>query len=119
MPFHCAPVMVLLVMGVLDLGRAYRMNIRLENAAREGAAYAQFYPNRFQCGGSDDIDGRVRAEDAGIVSMPGFSIRSYTADSTTPDPATCSTVPGAPGERRRIEVSADFVVLTPVVQEVV
>lgn len=117
-----APVMVMLVFGVLDLSRAYRMQIRLENAAREGAVYAQLQPNRVDCGPTaDDITSRVLAEDAGISSMPG---RAIAVDAEDPSgvwsPVTgCGDAEGAAGRRQRVAISARFEVLTPVVQSVV
>lgn len=117
-----APVMVLLVFGVLDLGRAYRMDIRLENAAREGAVYAQLHPNRVDCGSTtDDITSRVLAEDAGISSMPGRTISVHAEDlSGVWSPVTgCGDAAGAGGRSQRVAVSAQFEVLTPIVASVV
>ena len=36
------PILALLVMGTLDLGRAYYMKLTVENAAREGAYYLSY-----------------------------------------------------------------------------
>jgi Flp pilus assembly protein TadG len=36
------PILALLVMGTLDLGRAYFMKLTVENAAREGAYYLSY-----------------------------------------------------------------------------
>lgn len=117
-----APVMVLLVFGVLDLSRAYRMQIRLESAAAAGGSYAQVQPNRVDCGStSDDITSRVLAEDEGIASMPGQVIRVYAEDASgVLVPVTgCDDAEGAAGRRERVEASAQFEVLTPVVDRVV
>jgi len=38
------PIVLLLIMGVLDLGRAFFMKIALVNAAREGASYLAYHP---------------------------------------------------------------------------
>lgn len=116
-----APVMVMLVFGVLDLSRAYRMQIRLENAAREGAVYAQLHPNRVDCGSTDDITSRVLAEDAGISSMPGRTIEVQAEDTSGVwSPVTgCADADGAAGRGQRVGVSAQFEVLTPVVARVV
>jgi Flp pilus assembly protein TadG len=117
-----APILVMLVMGVLDLGRAYRMQIRLENAAREGAAYAQLHPNRVDCPDGDDIKAHVLAEDSGIAAMPG-RISVWAGGSldtmTKLGAATCGDAEGAAGRRWRVDVAADFEVLTPMVSRIV
>ena len=117
-----APVMVLLVFGVLDLARGYRMQIRLENAAREGAVLAQVRPNRVDgCADGVDIVSRVHAEDEGLVSMP-IEVVVLTEDSLGAVEAPvsgCSGSHGSPGTRLRVEVSAAFDVLTPIVERVV
>jgi len=38
------PLLMLILFGVLDLGRAFYASITIANAAREGARYAMFYP---------------------------------------------------------------------------
>lgn len=118
-----APIMVLLVFGVLDLGRAYRMQIRLEGAAREGAVYAQLRPNRVDCGATpDDITSHVLAEDAGIATMPGQVTAVFVEDlsGAVVVPVTgCAGSEGTAGRRQRVQVSARFDVLTPIVAGVV
>jgi hypothetical protein len=39
------PVVLLLVMGALDLGRAFFVKIALTNSAREGAYYLSYHPS--------------------------------------------------------------------------
>lgn len=116
-----APVMVLLVMGVLDLGRAYRMNIRLENAAREGAAFAQIFPNDVSCGAGGSIRDRVEIEEPALSSTPGWTIRVLGQDATdTFVPMDgCTGTTASPGERVRVEVEARFDIMTPLVANVV
>lgn len=117
-----APVMVLLVFGVLDLARGYRMQIRLENAAREGAVLAQVQPNRVEgCADGQDIVSRVHAEDEGLTSMP-IEVVVLTEDSFGAVVRSVSGCDGShvtPGTRQRVEVSATFDVTTPIVERVV
>ena len=40
------PFLLLLLLGVLDVGRAYWAVVALKDAASEGASYAAFYPTR-------------------------------------------------------------------------
>ena len=118
-----APVMALIVMGVLDLSRAYRMQIRLENAAREGAAYAEKDPNRVGCAGTDDIPGRVISEDPSIASLPSFGVTVWTDTEGYRDFAVkitgCGGSLGDPDDRIRVDVKAKFDVITPMVERIV
>ncbi len=41
----CLPVLMLLVLGIFDLGRAFNAHIVITNAAREGAYYGSLYPH--------------------------------------------------------------------------
>ena len=42
------PVLLLILVGILDLGRAYFTFVSLADAAGEGAAYAAIYPTQTQ-----------------------------------------------------------------------
>lgn len=54
------PILLILLMGLLDLGRAYYVIVTLEDMAGEGAIYAAMYP--------DDLEGiRARAVESGAV----------------------------------------------------
>ncbi len=117
-----APVMILIVMGVLDLARGYQMQIRMENAAREGAAYAQLYPSRVECADGEDVVSRVTGEEAGVDSSPDFRVQVVTedADGNLTVPVTgCDSDPAVAGERIKVTVSATFDILTPMVERVV
>jgi Flp pilus assembly protein TadG len=39
------PVMLLLLLGTIDIGRAFHDYVQLRNAAREGAGYGAHFPN--------------------------------------------------------------------------
>ncbi len=117
-----APVMVILVMGVLDLGRAYRMNIRLENAAREGAAFAQVYPNDVaSCPSGDSILGQVEREEPALKASPAFTIvvEGQGAGGTFTPMSGCAGTVATAGERVRVRVSARYDIMTPLVSQAV
>lgn len=117
-----APVMVLIVMGVVDLARGYRMQIQLENAAREGAAFAQTQPNSVSCPDGDDIIERVVFEEAGVEALPDFRIEVWAEDDAgelTVPVTGCGGTTAAAGDRLLVAVSATFDVLTPMVERVV
>ena len=109
--------MLFIVMGVLDLSLGYRTQIRLENAAREGAAFGQLYPNMVSGCAGDDITDRVLAEEPGLSSMPDFQIRVLSEDvnGDLVVPVTgcgATTVEG----RLLVEVTGTFDVTTPMVE---
>lgn len=123
-----APVMALIVMGVLDLGRAYRMQIQLEAAASEGAAHAQLYPNDVVCDGPDpipdrtDITDRVLAEEPGLASFTDLAIAVYGEDASgdlVVPVSGCGGSTVSSGERVRVEIRATFDVVTPLVERAV
>lgn len=115
------PVMVLLVMGVLDLARGYKMQIELSNAAREGAAYAQFFPNDVYCTSRDDISERVQDERDGIVVTNAFTVRVFTEDAggaMTQEVTGCGGTTVQAGDRVKVEVSGIFDVFTPLIEDI-
>lgn len=116
-----SPVMVLLTFGVLDLSRAYRMNIRLENAAREGASFAQMHPNHVTCGSYGNIRDQIVAEEIGVSGSPDFVFEVLGQDASKAwVPLTgCSGTEAVPGERVRVEVRARYDVRTPIVANAV
>lgn len=117
-----APVLAMVVMGVLDLGRAHRQQIRLDGAAREGAAHALLAPNDVECTGDDDIAGKVAAADAGLPGQPGYSLTVLGEDASG-DPTVPVTGCGGStveaGEHVRVEVGMEHRILTPLVAMVV
>jgi Flp pilus assembly protein TadG len=114
------------VMGFIDLGRAYELHTTLTNAAHEGAAYARFNPNEVQAvdGACTDPNNIVFAtrHEQGISSpftvdvhyTPDFSESATTA--WTPISGCGSPVPAA---RVRVTASAPFRPLTPLVAALV
>ncbi len=56
------PLLLLLIMGVLDFGRAYFIKITLTNAAREGAYYLSYNPSdKTNCVGGVCYQGTIQA----------------------------------------------------------
>lgn len=114
------PVMLLLVMGVIDLARGYQLHIQLENAASEGASFAHRYPNDVSCE-PDGIVSRVHGEEPGVDATPDFTVTVFAEDETG-GMATidgCGDTDVGSGQRVRVDVTATFDVLTPMVARVV
>lgn len=122
------PAVALLVMGTVDLARAYRMNIRLEGAAREGAAFLQIYPNEITCTGvNNDLLDRVALEDPDLPGEDGYAVTALRYDGTDfsdydvcDSQATPPVTPTVePGDRVRVDVHATFDLITPLISNVV
>ncbi|HSB88543.1 MAG TPA: TadE family protein [Anaerolineales bacterium] len=90
-------ILMLLLAGVIDLGRAYYTFLSLKDAAAEGAAYGSIAP-----GDLAGIDGRVRGESpGGLIDWSGASVN------TTFIGAACR------GGGVRVEVTITYTFLTP------
>jgi hypothetical protein len=110
------PLVVLLIAAMLDFGRAWQLQNRLSNSAREAAQVVQFWPLQVSsgCAGGNNATDRARGEDAGLASTPGYTVEVRT---TTGDLITgCGTSPAAvsPGDRLVVTVSARMDLITPV-----
>jgi len=113
--------MVLLVMGTVDLARGYRMQIQLENAAGEGAAFARITPNDVDCAGNEDIVGNVTDEDFEVSSLQDFRVEVWTENNAGDlvVPVTgCDGTTVKAGDRVRVDVIATFAVMTPMFERV-
>lgn len=119
------PLLAVVVFGFVDLGRAYRLKTRLTNAAHEGAAYAQYSPNRVGnlgvCADPDNIVYAARYEE-GVSS--GFTVTvKYTTQLTESPPAVWIPIVGCsgavPAARVVVTASAPFQLMTPLMASLV
>jgi len=96
-------LLMVLMMGVIDLGRAYFSYLSLKDAAAEGAAYASIRPDDLA-----QIDARVRGESpSGLI------------DWSTAQVETTFTGPACRGYGVRVKVTIDYQLLTPFVGAIV
>lgn len=77
----CLPVLAIILLGLLDLGRAYNAYVIISNAAREGAYYGCMHP--------DDSTGIVQravseAVNSGLTIHPGHVTIETTGASGSP-----------------------------------
>ena len=91
------PLLLLILIGILDLGRITATYVILENAAREGARYGATHP-----GQTTGITQRARAEASG-------SIVNSTQIQITCDPSNCS---GSLGSPLKVYASYPFTFIT-------
>jgi Flp pilus assembly protein TadG len=120
-----AVVLLLIVFGVIDLGRSYALQNRLANASREGAAIAQFKPGNVNTGcasGSNIVD-RASSEDSSLASSSGFKVTVAKQVGASQVAFTgCGTPVGttvSAGDTVVVTVKANFSVLTPIIASMV
>ena len=93
--------LILLVLGIVDLGRVIFSSISVRDAVQEGAAYAAYTEDAT----ASEIDARIRA----AVSSPDLTTASIDLY-CSPDPRDLQD-----GTRVRIEMSYDVDLITPVI----
>ena len=114
------PVLLLLLLGAIDLGRVWHSQITVENAAREGALEAAFAPTSYHagqpCDGPEDEDSsssgnRVMCRIMNEVT--GTLIDVTPADVTMSCAAACSAGTAVSPNKVTIEVEGHFSLMTP------
>lgn len=119
------PLVAVMTLGFVDLGRAYRLKTSLVNAAHEGAAYAQYHPTQVDnvgnCADPNNVGFATRNEQG---SASDFTVTvMYTSQATESPPATWSPVVGCgttvPAVRVVVTASAPFVLLTPFLSDLI
>lgn len=70
------PILLILLGGVVDLGRGFIILVAVENAAGEGALYGAVHPECLTndhaatiCQGPESVSGRVREEGSPIINL--------------------------------------------------
>jgi hypothetical protein len=125
------PVLALLVMGMVDFGRAFYVYEAITNAAREGARFCSLYPGassatsppsgvwkRVVTSGSSpdtaELGGRIVAADVTLEVWvtPAGVVPSGSAQ----DPLSCG--PGSDGKDVTVRVTARFSAITPLISRV-
>lgn len=111
------PLLSMLTLGTVDVGRAYLIWNQVKNAAREGANYAQLHPGRQlddgsgRCADPANVAWRARNEAGGAGST--FSVTVTPAATGGCDPAS---PPAAAGQPITVTVSQPLTLLTPLMQ---
>lgn len=117
------PILLMLVGGAMDLGRAYAATISLEGAAREGALYAARNPECAEDNGGACIDPRtvrwqVEKELSG-VELSDFVAACYaigTIDFSGPGKALADC---EDGDHYRVTVASEFTLITPFISAII
>jgi Flp pilus assembly protein TadG len=95
------PILILVLMGILDLGRAYWTYITLSDAAAEGAAYAALYPK-------DTEQAIARAADSsnGLMELEPEMVTVTWGELSAGNPIT-------------VTVEFEYVLWTPIMRDLV
>jgi Flp pilus assembly protein TadG len=95
------PILLLVLMGILDLGRAYWTYITLSDAAAEGAAYAALNP-------TDTEQAIARAADSsnGLIELDTALITVTHSELSAGNPIT-------------VTVEFEYVLWTPIMRDLV
>ena len=117
------PPLALVVMSAIDLGRMARFQNQLTNAAREGAAIAQYHPGWVGPGtasscstneGRNIID-RATMQNAKLAETTDFSV-TVSEDGGMTWPTGCTNAMPAsvvPGDRVQVTVQARYATFAP------
>jgi len=97
------PLLLLILMGILDLGRAYFTFVALSDAAAEGATYAAIHPAE-----ATEITARAAGSSDGLVTLTPEMV-SVAFDGTAAIDSSTITV----------TVQYDYALLTPIIQSMV
>jgi Flp pilus assembly protein TadG len=104
------PLLATLVFGTIDAGRAFSIQGRLTNMAREGAFYAQYNPSKITCAApTPTVASTALGEDSGLS---GATVTVTDVLTGLPVPNDCSAA-GTPGNRVKVTVSYSMPLLTP------
>ena len=97
----CLPLLLLMVVGLLDLGRAFNAYIVITNAAREGAYYGSLYPSPH----SDVQQWAVNEAQGSGINLTTGDVTVESTDQT--------------GTPMKVSIDHDFALLTPVLGQTV
>jgi hypothetical protein len=110
------PVLLLVVAGTIDLGRAYFTSVAIESASKEGAFYGARKPvcdtEKTGCTAPNTVEWHVEQELEGIAD-PTVSSTCIATDGTTKPVADCLD-----GDEYRVAVQAPFNLITPIVSQI-
>lgn len=85
------PLLVVIVIGLLDLGRAYFSVIIINNAAREGARYLSIHRSDLGDGFSGTIAAAQREAQGTIVTIAPSDVTASCTDNDDPSDGKCDT----------------------------
>lgn len=115
------PLLAVLLLGMVDLGRAYSLQNRLRNAAREGALYLQTHPLQ-QVEGATLCADPDNAEDHALSELSAAADSEDSGYTVAFSPSTACGIASTslePGDMVTVTVSAQFELITPLIGQIV
>ena len=116
----CLPLLAMLSLGTIDLGRAFQLSQRAKAAAREAAAYASRHP------GQQDSTGGGSCADPANAAWHGHQEGGTTYTFTfSPSQSGCVTDPTAlpaslqPGQNIKVTATTTLTLMTPFIRSIV
>lgn len=113
------PALLLLLVVAIDFGRLFATYVAVNNAAREGAAFASAHPTFISSGDNADPENvtyRVRLE---VTNPSDARFTAITVAAPACNPAPCPAVIGTGGGSTiKITVQTSFGFFTPLVSSV-
>ena len=110
---------MLLLVVAIDFGRLFATYVAVNNAAREGAAYASAHPTFVTSADNADPDNvtyRVRQE---VANPSDARFTAVTVATPACNPSPCPTVIGTGGGKTiKVTVNTSFTFFTPIVSAV-
>lgn len=103
------PVVLLILAGVLDLGRLYYVTVALTDAAGEGATYAAISPPT-----SPEVEAEIKAR---TQAASGGMVQIEADEVAVICPGNCADI--VAGDPVTVTVGYDFTVATPVIYAIV
>ena len=112
------PVLLVLVLGALDLGRAFYSWVTLNNSARVAANYAAADPSAAFGAGSQyqsDVNSEGLASLSGVCANAGGIPAPTFADTTVDTNTTTKDL----GDTATVAISCNFRLITPIISAIV
>jgi Flp pilus assembly protein TadG len=123
------PLLFMLILLIIDFGRAFYVQVALQNGAREGARYGVIHPtwvNASDHANPNNIVYRASTEPAASVATANITVTCTDAAGTvsTASISTAQTVGSAfslcatSGARIGVKVTTQFTAMTPIIGNV-
>ncbi len=118
------PLLILIMVAVVDLGRAFYVQTALQNSAREGARYGSVHPTWVTSTDNADpnnIRSRAMTEPAATVAGATVTVTCITSVGVTYDAATNKAgyiTCAVSGSRIEVRVTSPFSPATPMISAV-
>jgi Flp pilus assembly protein TadG len=113
------PVLLLLLVVAIDFGRLFATYVAVNNAAREGAAFASAHPTQITSADNPDPENATYRARQEVENPSDARFTAVSVGTPTCNPSPCPTVLGTGGGSTiKITVSTPFGFFTPIISAV-